>query len=73
MELAKHNEIVRHGPHLKDTSPPIKHLPSKKQSNWDFPEGPVVETLPLQRVQVPSLVGELRSYMPCNAARKLIN
>ena len=31
----------------------------------DFPGGPVVKTLPsMQGVQIQSLVGELRSYMP---------
>ena len=37
----------------------------------DFPGGPVVETLFLmQRVLVPSLVGEVRSHMPGNVAGK---
>lgn len=45
-------------------------LPSKKNKNKknlapeDCPDGPVVKTSPIQRVQVWSLVRELRSHMP---------
>ena len=53
----------------------------KIRSFQDFPGGPVVETPRFQRrgcgfgpwsgkARVPSLVGELRSHMPCRAARK---
>ena len=37
--------------------------------NRDFSGGPVVKT-PMQRVRVQSLVGELRSHMPCCMAKK---
>ena len=37
----------------------------------DFPGGPGVKTaLPLQGAQVQSLVGKLRSHMPCGVAQK---
>ena len=39
----------------------------------DFPGGPVVKTaFPLQGVQVQSLVGELRSHMPCHGGMSKI-
>ena len=37
----------------------------------DFSDGPVVKTvLPMQTAWVPSLVGELRSHMLLNVAKK---
>ena len=38
----------------------------------DFPDSPVVKTpaLPLQEAWVQSLIGELRSHMPCSMAKK---
>ena len=38
----------------------------------DFPGGPKVKTstLPMQAAQVPSLIRELRSHMPCGTAKK---
>ena len=37
---------------------------------WDFPGGPVVKTaLPMQGGRVRSLVGELRSHIPCSTAK----
>ena len=49
-----------------------KHkYPSKFKGNRDFPGGPVAKTaLPMQGVQVQSLVVELRSHMPRGTARK---
>ena len=38
----------------------------KKPSLWDFPGG----HFPMQGVQVQSLVGELRSHMPCDQKKK---
>ena len=40
---------------------------------WGFPGDPVVRTwaFSLLEAQVPSLVGELRSYKTCGAAKKL--
>ena len=38
---------------------------------WDFPGGPVVDCmLPMQGAWVRSLVGELRSHMPCGMATR---
>ena len=38
----------------------------------DFPSGSVVKTpkLPMQGAQAQSLVGEVRSHMPCGMAKK---
>ena len=41
----------------------------KKSQRWDFPSGPVVETLCFQCL-LHSLVGELRSHMPCGKKKK---
>ena len=42
-----------------------------EQLSWDFFGGPMVKTmLPLQRMQVRSLVGELTSHMPQGVAKK---
>ena len=41
-----------------------------EHDSWDFPGRPVVKTaLPMQRIQVQSLVGELRSYRPFSVAK----
>ena len=54
--------------------PQSQHTPSlsthyaHKTHLWDFPGGPVVETvLLLQRARVRSLVREVRSHTPCGA------
>ena len=40
----------------------------------DFPGGPGVKTLlPLKGAQVPSLIREVRSHMPCRMAKKQTN
>ena len=43
-----------------------------KHQMRDFPSGSVVKTpkLPMQGAQVQSLVGEVRSHMPCGVAKK---
>ena len=43
-----------------------------KHQMRDFPSGSVVKTpkLPMQGPQVQSLVGEVRSHMPCGVAKK---
>ena len=42
----------------------------KNYCSWESPGGPVVKTvLPLQGVWVRSLVGELRSHIPCSVAK----
>ena len=38
---------------------------------WDFPGDPVDSNLPKQGAWVQSLVGELRSHMPCGVTKKL--
>ena len=38
----------------------------------EFPESPVVRTLPLRGTWIPSLVGELRSCMVCGTMKKKI-
>ena len=44
---------------------------NKKQTNSDFPASPMVKTLSFGcRAWVWSLAGELRSHMPCGAAKK---
>ena len=67
-------------------SPPIPHavkrkslvpflfllLPLTVRNPGDFPGGPVVDSmLPVQGVWFPSLVGELRSHVPCSVAKKI--
>ena len=48
-------------------------LVAEKSSSWDFPAGPVVETvLPMQGTEVQSLVRELTSHMPQYAAKKVL-
>ena len=43
----------------------------KNNRQGDFPGGPMVKTLPSNAgVPVQSLVGELRSHMPCNQKPK---
>ena len=47
----------------------LTKIVQEKKLIGDFPGGPVVKT-PLQRVQVQSLIGELRSCMLCGVAKK---
>lgn len=48
-------------------------LVAEKSSSWDFPAGPVVETvLPMQGTEVQSLVRELTSHMPQYVAKKVL-
>ena len=44
----------------------------RKFSWWEFPGSPVIKTFdfPMQGAQVQSLVGELRSCLPCGMAKK---
>ena len=47
------------GGHLITSPQQVATLRSSISDPWDFPGGPVAKTLPMQRVQVCSLAGEL--------------
>ena len=52
---------------------PVKSLLKlllKFSVDWDFPDGPVVKTLPLQGAWVQFLALELRSHKPHGMAKK---